>query len=356
MKKTLLSIFTLIALTNLNSQVILTENFSGNPFTAGWTVIDADADGMQWQVMDITGFNTGFDSQGGVALSASLLPGQPNYTPDNMIITPNIDLTTITAGNDAQLTFKVGSDMSTASGSYQEHISVYAVTGTTLAEILAATPVLSETLTAGRTMLTYTVNLDAFAGTTIKLVFRHHNCTDESAIFLDDVLVQGVAETVITLQCGAQQSMTYTADGNQLPDVTASATASTTCAGGAVTLTQSPLAGTVMTNGANTVTVTATDNCGNSETCTTVVNFSNNVGVNENIAEQNSIYPNPATGKLNISGTVKGITVFDLSGKVEFAALNPGNTIDISSLSPGVYLVEVQYANDTVSRSKLHKK
>ncbi|MCE3295486.1 MAG: hypothetical protein K0R65_1200 [Crocinitomicaceae bacterium] len=356
MKKTLLSIFTLFALTNLNSQIIFTENFSGNPFAAGWTVIDADNDGMQWQVMDITGFNTGFDSQGGVALSASLIPGTPGYTPDNMIITPNIDLSAITGGNTAQLTFKAGSDMSTASGSYQEHITVYAVTGSTLPEILAATPVLSETLTAGRTMLTYTVNLNSFAGQTIKIVFRHHNCTDESAIFLDDVNVSGTAATAITLQCGPAQSLTYTANGNQLPDVTASATASTTCAGGAVTLAQSPVAGTIMANGANTVTVTATDNCGNTQTCTTVVNYSDNVGVNENSLEQNGIYPNPTTGKLNLTGSVKSISVADLSGKIEFTSLNPGKSIDVSSLKPGIYLVEIKYANDSVSRSKLHKK
>jgi uncharacterized repeat protein (TIGR01451 family) len=53
-----------------------------------------------------------------------------------------------------------------------------------------------------------------------------------------------------------------------VPDFTGSATATDLC-GGAVTITQSPAAGTLVTVGATTVTITATDIYNNSSTCTT---------------------------------------------------------------------------------------
>ena len=57
-----------------------------------------------------------------------------------------------------------------------------------------------------------------------------------------------------------------------VPNLTTTATASTTCSGGVVTKTQSPAAGTPLTVGNNVITVTATDNCNNTQTCTSTIN------------------------------------------------------------------------------------
>src|SRR5207237_1160638 len=60
-----------------------------------------------------------------------------------------------------------------------------------------------------------------------------------------------------------------------VPDVLGGVTASDSCsATNAITLSQSPAAGTLVGLGTNTITVTATDEAGNSATCTTTFTVS----------------------------------------------------------------------------------
>src|SRR5438046_1375959 len=71
---------------------------------------------------------------------------------------------------------------------------------------------------------------------------------------------------------------TASADGScqaPVPDVLASVTVSDSCSGpSAITLSQAPVAGTVVGLGAHVITVTATDAAGNSATCTTTFTVS----------------------------------------------------------------------------------
>lgn len=73
----------------------------------------------------------------------------------------------------------------------------------------------------------------------------------------------------------------------------------------------------------------------------TIGNFN---GINE-ISQQHSIhiYPNPTTQFVNIlcDESLKSITVFDLIGKEIIYQTSSSNTIDVSSLSKGVYLLKV---------------
>src|SRR5437868_4396099 len=77
--------------------------------------------------------------------------------------------------------------------------------------------------------------------------------------------------TVPTVSCPAPTSAS--ADGRcqaAVPNVLSGVTASDSCSGtNGITLVQSPAAGTLVGLGANTITVTATDEAGNSATCTT---------------------------------------------------------------------------------------
>src|SRR5438874_6529751 len=77
--------------------------------------------------------------------------------------------------------------------------------------------------------------------------------------------------TVPTVSCPAPTSAS--ADGTcqaVVPNVLSGVTASDSCSGtNGITMSQSPTAGTLMGLGANTITVTATDEAGNSATCTT---------------------------------------------------------------------------------------
>src|SRR5437899_1573137 len=77
--------------------------------------------------------------------------------------------------------------------------------------------------------------------------------------------------TAPTVVCSATPSAF--ADANcqaAVPNVLGGVSVSDNCsATNAITLTQSPLAGTLVGTGTNTITVTATDAAGNSATCTT---------------------------------------------------------------------------------------
>jgi hypothetical protein len=81
------------------------------------------------------------------------------------------------------------------------------------------------------------------------------------------------------------------------------------------------------------------------------------VGGTENIIKEIpiKIFPNPAENQLNIgiSEKVNSVKIMDVSGKV--IAVEKQNTIDISTLDPGVYLLNVDTDNKMTYHSKFIK-
>jgi hypothetical protein len=161
--------------------------------------------------------------------------------------------------------------------------------------------------------------------------------------------IQAAAASVLTLSCGSNQTI-YASSQTTIPNLTSSVTSNTTCAGGAITLTQAPPAGTALTNGANTVTITATDNCGNSQQCQMTVTYINNLNAGElNMFSAVAIYPNPVTDNLIVDlSTVANeditIEIYDLSGKLLVKENNQNGSlisIDISNLSNGFYQIKL---------------
>jgi PKD repeat protein len=161
--------------------------------------------------------------------------------------------------------------------------------------------------------------------------------------------IQAAAASVLTLSCGSNQTI-YASSQTTMPNLTSSVTSNTTCAGGAITLTQAPPAGTGLTNGANTVTITATDNCGNSQQCQMTVTYINNLNAGElNMFSAVTIYPNPVTDNLIVDlSTVANeditIEIYDLSGKLLVKENNQKGSlisIDISDLSNGFYQIKL---------------
>ena len=340
--KKLLLLFALLGVTaTYNAQIIFTDGFeSGTPFLDGWSVLDLNADGDQWQIFDVTGFGPPTDGQGFMALSSSATPPLPaGVQPDNVLLTPSIDLTAATGT--IQLSFKAGSDATTASGKYEDFISVYVLTSFTPADIAAATPVYAGALTAGAILLNLGANISASAGSIVKIAFRHHNCLAESSIFIDDILVEKLVATTLTLTCGADQNLLSSTSPMTMPNVTTTATAATDCAGNVVTLTQSPAAGSALTVGANSVTVTATDNCGNTQTCTMVVNFTNDAAITLTcgadqtigyIANGNSANLPDVTTTATASSTCSGAVVTKTQSPAAGTAMTEGvNTVTVTA-------------------------
>ena len=68
------------------------------------------------------------------------------------------------------------------------------------------------------------------------------------------------------------------------------------------------------------------------------------------------IYPNPASDfiKINSSGKIKGIEIYDMTGKkMDFSLEN--DTIDVSNLSAGTYLINIKTENGNFSEKFIKK-
>ena len=208
-------------------------------------------------------------------------------------------------------------------------------------------------------VLAFTVPTTATVGS-VKMRVRISYLPDDGAIVpcgdsqwgeVEDytINIQAPSASAVTLSCGSNQTI-YASSQTTMPNLSGSVTASTTCPGGAITLTQAPPAGTALSNGANTVTMTATDNCGNSQQCQMTVTYINNLNVGElNMFSAVTIYPNPVTDNLIVDlSTVANeevtIEIYDLSGKLLVKENNQNGalvSIDISALSNGIYQIKL---------------
>jgi hypothetical protein len=119
--------------------------------------------------------------------------------------------------------------------------------------------------------------------------------------------------------------------------------------------------------GTGTVAVTETSAAG----CTTTspmltVAIDACTGINENKADILSVYPNPASDHLNIAlkaefKTSVEIAIYNTTGQLvrKFSKVNANNTnelrLDISDLTPGVYMLRILDENQFISKSFVKK-
>ena len=143
-----------------------------------WQVIDADNDGNDWQIGETAG---NAHNGNGYLVSQSYSDDEGALTPDNWIVSPAIRLP-----NDAlELSWFVRPE----SEFYpEENYSVYvSTTGATVADF--TTQLFTETLTSFTDYQRRIVSLSAYAGQTIRIAFRHHDCEDQWAVNIDDVTI-----------------------------------------------------------------------------------------------------------------------------------------------------------------------
>lgn len=157
-----------------SAQTLFLEDFDSGVLPAGWTTIDNDGDGHNWDAH--TGL-TGYQSQFCIgSASYDLLDGA--LTPDNWLITPAIQLT-----QNAALSFYVkGQDPYYFSEKFSVYISA---TGTNISDF--TTELMFDSTT--NIFAQRTIDLSAYTGQTVHIAFRHHNCTDYYWFLLDHVLV-----------------------------------------------------------------------------------------------------------------------------------------------------------------------
>lgn len=213
MKKILTLFVALFAtMSFVNAQTILMESFDTGTLPTGWSIVDADADGNNWDPQ--FGITAGFDTHSGTGLitSASYINNVGPLTPDNWLITPQINLSAA-----ADLTFWAwGQDENFCA----EKLGVYvSTTGTNVTDF---TSVLQVTTT--HAMTEYTVNLSAYVGQNIYIAFRHYDITDMYYLNLDDVEIfaQPTTPTIVA----NPTALTFTT--TPIGDVTASKTITVT--------------------------------------------------------------------------------------------------------------------------------
>ena len=125
----------------------------------------------------------------------------------------------------------------------------------------------------------------------------------------------------------------------------------------ATTITQSPVAGTLLGAGDHVITLTAIDDHLNIETVSFTITVSGILGVEENEEHLFTVYPNPAKDQVWITG-LRGeaeVTISDINGRLlrTIKVMND-QAISTRDLSEGVYLITIKQ-NDINQTMRLMK-
>lgn len=176
---------------------------------------------------------------------------------DNWLTSPQID---VPATGEYELSWDVKPfDPNFASDNY----SVYAIVGD------QATLLYNETLNSSMTTWQHRiVGLSAYAGQSIRVAFRHHDCAGGYVILLDQISITTLSAPYVTLSAPAyakvNQAATFTAvSGN-------AGSYAWTVDGTAVTETSNTLSYTFATSGTHSVQVVATNTVGSTSASATI--------------------------------------------------------------------------------------
>jgi len=190
-----IALFITVVITTGQTTTLFEDNFDNQSYEtnfppAGWLLIDQDEDTNNWY--------WGFYAQDndGYLLSRSFL--NPNaLTPDNWIITPQINLVSVPTGELIFLTFTVCPTATTPQ--YRtEHYGVFiSTTGTNPSDF---TMVYEETLLETMTnweWLDRSIDISSFKGENIYIAFRHWNVTDKDRVAINDLLVYSQSDASV---------------------------------------------------------------------------------------------------------------------------------------------------------------
>ena len=182
------------------TMVLWSENFddTGN---ISVSIVDYDGDASNWYLT-----STYYQSAGYAAGSDSYNSTNGALTPDNWLLSPTFTIPE--NGTDYELTYYVR----TRNASYPaENYAVMLATetvynGDDTVNLGAFTETLKEeTLTASdTTWRLVTIDLSAYAGQTVTIAWRHYNCTDQYAMYIDTINCE------YTANGGVVEPTTYT--------------------------------------------------------------------------------------------------------------------------------------------------
>ncbi|MEL6557661.1 MAG: HYR domain-containing protein [Bacteroidota bacterium] len=175
--------------------------------------------------------------------------------------------------------------------------------------------------------------------------------TDDAGNFVSadfDVTVSDNIPPVITCTPGDLTEIT-TSDSFTLPDYVASgvATATDNCT---VSISQDPAAGTQLVPGSYQITFTASDSDGNTDTCVKNLNIEKVLSNADDQSNDLLVYPNPVSSMLTIESKSHDvqISIYSVSGRRLLQTAE--KTVDMSSFTPGTYLIHITEDDKTLIR------
>jgi hypothetical protein len=181
-KKLLFGMLTLASLAVNAQTTIFNETFdsgTGTSMPNGWirTSIGSSSGNLGWRVYSMAQMVP-------MGFSGKVIATQA-LSADNLLYSPDINLV---AGSTYTLTFQVASNTEQGNYASDNNYAVYVVPAATGVYDGTQTPVFQELLTVADAAQARTVDLSAYAGQNIRLVFRHYNTSARSLVF-DNVKV-----------------------------------------------------------------------------------------------------------------------------------------------------------------------
>lgn len=188
-------LFTLLSLIFLGTQFSFSQTYFSEDFEGGqgsWTFFKNNSGTHNWATVNASSLTSEFGSTS--IWSRSYVDGVGPVTPDNLAISPVIDLTG--ASGDVVLEYQFYTQPSYPADKY----SVYVTTSNTPATILASTPVHTEVATSNAFAVNRQIDLSDYAGQTIYITFRHYDCYDKYWIVIDNVKVRDHLSNDVAIQ------------------------------------------------------------------------------------------------------------------------------------------------------------
>ena len=171
---------TSVTLTGSRSGGRGTQTWGFEGTTDGWTTIDKDGDGYNWQLASVLMSGYNISAHGGSDMMSSESYNKTTttaLTPDNWLVSPQVTL-----GGTFSM-YACAQDANYAA----EHFGIYVSTGSNTNTNSFVK--LGEWTLAAKTQGSwsqYTVDLSAYAGQTGYIAVRHFNCTDQFYLNVDD--------------------------------------------------------------------------------------------------------------------------------------------------------------------------
>ena len=386
MKKILL-LMALVSFTFMNAQ-IWSDDFNDNDIS-DWTLIDSDGDTHNWSLVEVV---AGTDYK---MLSQSYDNTNGAYTPDNWLISPAIDLSGETTVILNWLVMASDADWDV------ENYTVYVATGNTIADFTASTTTFNEsTLDGVNTLTPRDLDISAFAGqSTVYIAFRHHNVTDQFQMSIDNVIVDTSVVSYVAPDAAvnptpadnatnvALDTADNNADGNPDMSVILDWDADTTGTGGAptsydiyigdsastLTFATNFASGPITWSGRAYSTTyfwkIVAKNAGGEAVGSSTWSFTTEAdpaaaSIKDNeLASQVSIYPTSTKNNFTINNksntALTSVSLFDVNGRVVLTQslenLIGEKSINVSNLSTGMYFVQLNTANATVTKKLIKK-